>query len=690
MVNCVGGLEGRSALQRWRRTHPPATSPPPLAASLPSLVPKTEPGVLVDADEIPSGGNQDAYIRDVDQQAGARNPQPQFGGRKVDLKLNDHGSFREQLAQITEEGEYATLQKFIQNLPEREYADRLVDFFFKKINYVRYPIDERLFRKAFEAVYSAAGQVTEESVRALPLISAVLATACRLAPAEDVHPKEMERQSVRLYWDAQFSLTISTQLNPMNIRLVETRIVLGLYLIIVQGRRLAEGWSMFQAAVAAGQIVGLHRDGTKVAAELDPYMIEYRRRLWSYLCHADATFSCLLNRPPSIDPMFSDTKPPSNIDLKALVGAGSLVEGKPMSETTDATYLILRKRLAVIVTQIVRNFQRVDRDPTYDEVLALDAQLTQLRNDLPPQFRMNDTDKSKDKDIWYLPIHRYYIQTEILHFTIILHRPWFLRDLKSDRYEHSRRACAEATRTDFWKRSHFRDDVPDFFETLRGGSLRQFMPAMVAGISLLLEPEGEYADIHRQIVDRFLGDHDKHLPDGYSREEVEIVANLKRHDKGRAMYVAKSGRGSPVQDARPSLQDDAATVSTPLVYERSTSDLNGSASRGGDNVVIDESQTTAGSWEPQDWWNALVGVGHPSSLEWISGLQEVPGDSMLLGADTNQAPHGDWARTTSPLPMGGRWDQEQLGFQMPGPGSPTQLSRMADGLIHSLHASLVS
>jgi hypothetical protein len=45
---------------------------------------------------------------------------------------------------------------------------------------------------------------------------------------------------------------------------------LGLYLIIVHGRRLAEGWSLFQAAVSAGQILGLHRDGTKVAADLTP------------------------------------------------------------------------------------------------------------------------------------------------------------------------------------------------------------------------------------------------------------------------------------------------------------------------------------------------------------------------------------------------------------------------------------
>ncbi|WOO77154.1 putative transcriptional regulatory protein [Vanrija pseudolonga] len=672
LVNCSPGLD-RDALQRWRKSHPSATSPSPLSSPRPKSEPQDSPATT---NGTPLGVTQEAYLRDVDQQAGARNPHPQFSERKVDLKLNDHGSFREQLAQITEEGAYATLQKFVQNLPDREAADRMIDFFFRKVNYVRYPIDERFFRKAFEAVYSAAGQITEESVRTLPLISAVLATAYRLAPAEEVPPEEARRRSLSLYWDSQFSLTISTRLNPMNIRLVETRIVLGLYLIIVHGRRLAEGWSLFQAAVSAGQILGLHRDGTKVAADLDPYMIEYRRRLWSYLCHADATFSCLLNRPPSIDPVFNDTKAPSNIDLSALAGATSLIPGKPMSETTDATYLILRKRLADIVRQIVRNFQRVDRDPSYDDVLALDAKLNQLRKDLPPQFRMNNPDKSRDKDVWYLPIHRYYIQTEILHFTIILHRPWFLRELKTDRYNVSRQACTEATRTDFEMRLHFRDDVPDFFETLRGGSLRQFMPAMVAGISLLLEPSGEHADVHRQIVDRFLEDHKETLPDGYSREEVEIVANLKKHDRGRGL--TESGRLINGETSRQPFEDDGPLVSTPQVHERSTTDWNGLDRRGSDSFVTDEPQPTD---DAQNYLNTIF--SHNEFLGWFGGGMDVPVDSVLFGGNGNQAPLGDWTGSSS-IPTTGPWDQQQLSLDPSYWGSPRlagQRTRATDQLI---------
>lgn len=70
-------------------------------------------------------------------------------------------------------------------------------------------------------------------------------------------------------------------------------------------RRLAEGWSEFRSALTTGQAIGLHRDGKKLG--LDPYVTEYRRRLWSYLVHADATYSCLLGRPTSIDSACVDT-----------------------------------------------------------------------------------------------------------------------------------------------------------------------------------------------------------------------------------------------------------------------------------------------------------------------------------------------------------------------------------------------
>ena len=114
--------------------------------------------------------------------------------------------------------------------------------------------------------------------------------------------------------------------------------------------------------------------------------------------------------------------------------------------------------------QITQHFQRLDGQTQYRDVEALDNQMKAFVADLPPSFKMFDSDRSYDNsescklgsglcsvkfdrmsviepyggyggdrvlfdetltvgmaELWFLPVHRYYIQTEILHFTIILH-----------------------------------------------------------------------------------------------------------------------------------------------------------------------------------------------------------------------------------------------------------------------------
>ena len=163
---------------------------------------------------------------------------------------------------------------------------------------------------------------------------------------------------------------------------------------------------------------------------------------------ANDSYSCLLGRPTCLDPRFSDTRPPSNLDLPDLLQDKS-AQPKDKDEPTFATYLILRKSLGEIVARVTEHFQLLDEQVQYRDVEAIDEEFKDFIADLPPAFRMLDPDRSWDDKLWYLPVHRYYIQTEILHFTIILHRPWLLRKLRSSRYALSRHACLEAAVTDF-------------------------------------------------------------------------------------------------------------------------------------------------------------------------------------------------------------------------------------------------
>nr|XP_019008291.1 uncharacterized protein I206_06846 [Kwoniella pini CBS 10737]OCF47072.1 hypothetical protein I206_06846 [Kwoniella pini CBS 10737] len=577
VVNRVEGVEGK-ALRDWRINHAPATSPPPLSAELPldsedekkienrpetaSTLSRKERSVEWDGDNGPD--SEDGVVGGLDRETGSRNPLPQslhITG-PVPLGLDYHGTPAEQLSKLFNDCGLnpAKMTKLLKDLPPRDLAEKITQWFFDKVNYVRYPIDEHLFRIAIESVYtrnSGAG-----AVLALPLVFIVFALSTRVAPDELVgNEQEKRTTSLRYYWNSKTAINIASAVKAENLHLVETRICTGLYLVLMHERRLAEGWAEFRYALTIGQALGLHRDGTKLG--LDPYVTEYRRRLWSYLIHADATYSCLLGRPTAIDINFADTLPPSNIDLSALRD-NKKATPQPMSEPTFATYLILRGGLGKLVAKVTQHFQRLSgQSSSYKDVEALDAEFKQFVEDLPPTYKMLTPDKSYDKKLWFLPIHRYYIQTEILHFTIILHRPWLLRKLRSSRYALSRQACFDAAIKDYKLRQMFKIDCPDFFETLLGGSFREFNVAMIAGISIIIDPRASRAAEMKQIIQSFMEQH-PHDPkmDDFSQKEAAIIYTL--HQRAQQMETQRQAK-----KAGPSHTNRLSVDNTS--FERSTS-----------------------------------------------------------------------------------------------------------------------
>jgi hypothetical protein len=109
--------------------------------------------------------------------------------------------------------------ELVQELPPKPFADRVIDWFFSGLNYVRYPIDERLFRicqlndafvrtradvSAYEDLYNRNTSVDPSNVRALPLVFIVLAMAVRLAPEEWAGDEQTRKlSSLRMYWSCK-------------------------------------------------------------------------------------------------------------------------------------------------------------------------------------------------------------------------------------------------------------------------------------------------------------------------------------------------------------------------------------------------------------------------------------------------------------------------------------------------------
>ncbi|KAJ9108542.1 hypothetical protein QFC19_002258 [Naganishia cerealis] len=455
------------------------------------------------------------------------------GSSTIQLNLTDCGTPADNLQRLIQDCGVSPmkLRDLVQELPPYPFASALVDWFFKHINYVRYPIDERVFRSAFEDMYKKKDGVGPEpgNVRSLPLIFIVLATSSRLAPEAWAGDEQTRRMtSLRMYWCSRRSLLIAIAIQPESLELVVTRLLSALYLVLIHDRRLTECWSQLGASLRTAQAIGLHRDGTKLG--LDPYVTEYRRRVWSYLYHADRNYSLILGRPPSIGDAYCDAGEPSNVEF-ADTEPGQPIISKPLSEPTSSTFIILRKRFAKIVGKITHHFQKLHEPARFEDVEFLDKELRNFINDLPPHYRMEDADKSLDAERPYIPIHRYYLSTEILFIVITLHRPWLLRRLRSDRFAMSRRACFDAAKMDFRIRQQFRNEHPGVHNAYFGGQFREFNAAMIAGISAIIFPRGEDAEEMRLILTTFLDQNplDKQAHrDQASQKEVAIIYTLCR------------------------------------------------------------------------------------------------------------------------------------------------------------------
>lgn len=98
---------------------------------------------------------------------------------------------------------------------------------------------------------------------------------------------------------------------------------------------------------------------------------------------SSTSYSLILGRPPSISDSYCDAQDPSNVELDDII-PGKPIVSKPLSEPTSATFLILRKRFAKITGKITHHFQQLHEPAKYEDVQALDKELRQFVDDLPP------------------------------------------------------------------------------------------------------------------------------------------------------------------------------------------------------------------------------------------------------------------------------------------------------------------
>jgi hypothetical protein len=222
----------------------------------------------------------------------------------------------------------------------------------------------------------------------------------------------------------------------------------------------------------------------------------------AYLYHADHSYALALGRPNAIQDDYTSTKPPLNIEDLPTAHAH---DPPLLSHPTRMTFVILRHALATIIGRMVHHFQQVSNPSFYSEVIAIDDELLMFMKNLPPYFAL-EPDLSLDATSTYIPVHRFLLITEIMFVRISLHRPYLLRRLNTDRYIRSRSACFESAIKDFRVRQAFRQNVPQERRGSLSNAYREFQTAMISGIYLVLEPNGQDAPAMHAILDAFMAE----------------------------------------------------------------------------------------------------------------------------------------------------------------------------------------
>lgn len=295
---------------------------------------------------------------------------------------------------------------------------------------------------------------------------------------------------------------------------------------------------------------------------MDPAKVEYRRRIWAYLYHADRSYALVLGRPNAIQDDYTSTLAPLNID--DLNDPEQLRHPRPLSIPTHMTFVILRHSLANIIGRMVHHFQQVKTPSHYSEVLALDDDLMRFVNNLPPHYSF-DPDTSLDASQQFVPVHRFLLITEVLFIRISLHRPYILRRLPSDRYLRSRIACFESAIKDSQVRRAFRENMPKEVQDSSSNAYRNFQTAMISGIYLILDPQGRHATVMHDILDHFLTDHQGlREMDETTRREVRTIEFLK--SKAEDVYKDREAPAANV--------DSMGLPMGPMVQRRSYPTIN--------------------------------------------------------------------------------------------------------------------
>ncbi|KAI3395375.1 hypothetical protein diail_1366 [Diaporthe ilicicola] len=153
----------------------------------------------------------------------------------------------------------------------------------------------------------------------------------------------------------------------------------------------------------------------------------------------------LLGVPPVVHSDDVDTQLPSNLhDEEFSEESKSLPKSRPVSDFTPALPYIFHSRQVKVLRRVVKQAIAIAQ-PSYSDVVRLDAELRSLHDDVPPCLRYRPIRESSFADAPDIIVRRMIFEIIHLKGMCVLHRRYLTVGRENAVYDRSREACLDAS-----------------------------------------------------------------------------------------------------------------------------------------------------------------------------------------------------------------------------------------------------
>lgn len=331
------------------------------------------------------------------------------------------------------------------DLPSKDVADRLVQCYLRTMETVYRVLHIPSFMRDYEALWTSDAEPDTEFLVLLKLVFAIG------APTYDDN-FSLRNSALQWVYEAQ------TWVSAPEFKAMLSMPYLQIHILLILSRETARVgrdlvWVSAGALFRIAMYMGLHRDPARMSNRTI-FTIEMRRRLWNTILEIVLQSSMSLGGPPLISLSDFNTEPPENFDDEQLLHENPIP--KPDDTFTQSSIARALRRTVPVRLTITKFLNDLDSNGTYEEALALDAELRSSYKALcrtlkecgsttgnsPSQFAMRVVDF----------IMRRYLSS--------IHVPFFEPALHETAYAYSRKVVIDAS-LNIWCAAYPRSSLND-------------------------------------------------------------------------------------------------------------------------------------------------------------------------------------------------------------------------------------